>query len=168
VIVDNEAGPQSAVDKLIYYLSAIGMLGLFGLVIYGVAMRYIFSRPPLWSTDVPNLVFIWLVFITVGLTVKLGPKIRVVFFVSKMPRSVRRGLLLFGHAAVLVMLACFFFYSIPIIALSGGQTMLSTGWPGSVFFYALPAGSVVMAYYQIWALVQIAKGHDAADDEPAR
>jgi TRAP-type transport system small permease protein len=168
VIVDDEAGPQNAIDKLIYYLGAIGMLGLFGLVIYGVGMRYVFSRPPLWSTDVPNLVFIWLVFITVGLTVKLGPKIRVVFFVAKMPRSIRRALLIFGHCAVLVMLGFFLFYSIPIIALSGGQTMLSTGWPGSVFFYALPVGSVIMAYYQVWALVRIAQGGDIADNGTAR
>jgi TRAP-type transport system small permease protein len=167
VISDDEAGPQSAIDKLIYYAGAIGMLGLFGLVIYGVGMRYIFSRPPLWSADVPNLLFIWLVFITVGLTVKLGPKIRVIFFVSKLSRTLRRAFLVFGHCAILVMLGIFFFYSIPIIALSGGQTVLSTGWPGSVFFYALPVGSVIMAYYQLWALLQIVKGRDSEGGELA-
>jgi TRAP-type C4-dicarboxylate transport system permease small subunit len=165
---DPAGGPRTALVKLIYYLGAAGMLTLFALMIYGVGMRYIFNRPPLWSADVPNLVFIWLVFMTAGLTAKLGPQIRVVFFIAKMPRAWRLGLLVGGHCAVLVMLAAFIWYSIPIIALSGGQTMLSTGWPGSVFFYALPVGSVVMAYYHVGALLRALAGHEELHGEGGR
>lgn len=165
---DDAGGPRTAFDKLIYYLGAAGMLALFALVIYGVGMRYLFNRPPLWSADVPNLVFIWLVFITAGLTAKLGPQIRVVFFVAKMPRSARLALLVIGHCAVLVMLAAFIWYSLPIIALSSGQTMLSTGWPGSVFFYALPVGSVIMAWYHLGALARALSGREDAHDGVGR
>jgi TRAP-type C4-dicarboxylate transport system permease small subunit len=112
------------------------MLGLFGTVLYTVGARYLFNRPPLWSVDVPNLIFVWLVFGVVGLTTKLGPQIRVVFFVRKM-------------------LAAFIFESQPIIELSSEEVMLSTGWSGAVFFYALPVGCVVMGYYQIRALLRI-------------
>ena len=140
-------------DRVIYFLGAAGMLALFAVIIYSVGMRYIFDRPPLWSADVPNLLFIWLVFTVVGLTAKLGPHIRVVFFTERAPRAVRRGLLITAHCAILVMLGAFVAYSIPIISLSSGQTMLSTGWPGSVYFFALPVGSVIMAWYQLRALV---------------
>ena len=44
-------GPRTAIDKLVFYLGAAGMLALFALVIYGVAMRYIFNRPPLHCQD---------------------------------------------------------------------------------------------------------------------
>ena len=153
--------PTSVLDKLIYYAGAVGMLSLFGVVIYTVGARYLFNRPPLWSADVPNLMFIWLVFIVAGLTTKLGPQIRVVFFIDKMSRPAHRALLIASHLAILLMLGFFIYFSLPIIELSAGETMLSTGWPGSVFFYALPVGSVVMAYYQVWALGRLLRnaGH---------
>jgi TRAP-type C4-dicarboxylate transport system permease small subunit len=131
------------------------MLGLFGTVLYTVGARYLFNRPPLWSVDVPNLIFVWLVFGVVGLTTKLGPQIRVVFFVRKIPRAVGRIIEIAAHCAVLMMLAAFIFESQPIIELSSEEVMLSTGWSGAVFFYALPVGCVVMGYYQIRALLRI-------------
>ncbi len=153
-MTEQEPGPPKALlDRIIYYLGAAGMFILFGTVLYGVGMRYIFNNPPLWSADVPNLIFIWLVFTIVGLTTALGPQIRVVFFIARMPSRVRAGLEIASHVAILVMLGTFMYYSIPIIDLTSGQTMLSTGWPGSVYFYALPVGCMVMGYYQIRALV---------------
>ncbi len=131
------------------------MLSLFGSVLYTVGARYLFNRPPLWSVDVPNLIFIWLVFGVVGLTAKLGPQIRVVFFVRKMPSAVQRAIEVAAHCAILMMLVVFIIESQPIIELSSDETMLSTGWSGSVFFYALPVGCVVMGYYQIVALLRI-------------
>jgi TRAP-type transport system small permease protein len=153
--------PRGLVDKVVYYAGAAGMFTLFGTVLYGVGMRYLFSRPPLWSADVPNLIFIWLVFTIVGLTAKLGPQIRVVFFVERMPKGLSRGLALAAHIAILIMLGAFVVYSLPIIELSSDQTMLSTGWPGSVYFYALPIGGVIMAYYQIYAVFQLFRRPDA-------
>jgi TRAP-type C4-dicarboxylate transport system permease small subunit len=152
------AGPVSFIDKAVFYLGAFGMLGLFGTVLYTVGARYVFDRPPLWSVDVPNLIFIWLVFGVVGLTTKLGPQIRVVFFVRKMPLAVSRAFEVAAHCAVLMMLAAFIIESQPIIELSSDEVMLSTGWPGSVFFYALPVGCVVIGYYQILALLRILRG----------
>ena len=155
-MIDHEAGPpQGVLDKIIYYLGAVGMLTLFGVVLYCVGMRYLFNRPPLWSADIPNLIFIWLVFTIVGLTTKLGPQIRVIFFIERMPPRVFGALNIAAHCATLVMLAVFIIYSRPIIELSSDQTMLSTGWPGSVYFYALPVGSVIIGYYQILALVRL-------------
>ena len=149
------ARPSGLIDATVFYLGAFGMLGLFATVLYTVGARYLFNRPPLWSVDVPNLIFIWLVFGVVGLTAKLGPQIRVVFFVRKLPRGVQRAIEALAHCAVLLMLAAFIVNSQPIIELSSDEVMLSTGWPGSVFFYALPVGCVVIGYYQIGALLRV-------------
>lgn len=158
-MTDGEAErPRAVIDRILYWAGAMGMLSLFALVLYGVVMRYVFNRPPLWSADVPNLIFIWLVFGSVGLTVKLGPHIRVVFFVQHMHRAWQRVLLVLAHCAVLIMLAVLIVYSIPIIELSSSETMLSTGWPGSVYFYALPVGSIIIAYYTVQALWQVLRG----------
>ena len=149
--------PETIIDKALFYLGAAGMLGLFAAVLYTVAARYLFNRPPLWSVDVPNLIFVWLVFGAAGLTTKLGPQIRVVFFVDRLRPAVSRAVLVISHCAVLVMLATFMIYSQPIIELSSSVVMLSTGWSGSVFFYALPVGCVIMGYYQILALIHLVR-----------
>lgn len=150
--------PHAVIDRVLYWIGAMAMLSLFALVLYGVVMRYVFNRPPLWSADVPNLVFIWLVFGIVGLTIKLGPHIRVIFFVQRMRRVWQRTLLVLAHCSVLMMLSVLIVYSVPIIELSSSETMLSTGWPGSVYFYALPVGSIIIGYYTIQALWQILRG----------
>ena len=149
--------PETVIDKVLFYLGAFGMLGLFVVVLYTVAARYLFNRPPLWSVDVPNLIFVWLVFGAAGLTTKLGPQIRVVFFVDRLQPAVRRAFLLVSHCAVLMMLATFIIYSQPIIELSSSVVMLSTGWSDSVFFYALPVGCVGMGYYQVLALLHLVR-----------
>jgi TRAP-type C4-dicarboxylate transport system permease small subunit len=153
--------PEGPIDTIIFYAGALGMLALFATVLYGVGARYLFNRPPLWSVDVPNLIFVWLVFGAVGLTTKLGPQIRVVFFVDKMPAAINRAILVLAHCAVLMMLATFIEYSRPIIELSSSEVMLSTGWPGSVFFYALPVGCVIMGYYQVLALLGLLRNRSA-------
>jgi len=158
---EHENRPRGPLDHLIFYFGAFSMIGLFAVVFYSVTMRYAFNRPPLWSVDIPNLMFIWLVFVTVGLTTRLGPQIRVVFFIEKMPPRLQWALTVFSHFAVLVMIGTFIAYSVPIIELTSGETMLSTGWSGSIFFYALPIGSVVMAYYQIHALIELMRSGPA-------
>jgi len=155
--IEHHERPKGLLDHLIFYFGAFGMLGLFAVVFYSVAMRYVFSRPPLWSVDVPNLMFIWLVFVTVGLTTRLGPQIRVVFFLEKMSKGLQQALTVAAHLAILLMTGAFILYSLPILELSAGETMLSTGWNGSIVFYALPVGSVVIAFYQIQALVLLVR-----------
>ena len=158
---EHQERPKGPLDHLIFYFGAFMMLGLFGVVFYSVAMRYVFSRPPLWSVDVPNLMFIWLVFITVGLTTRLGPQIRVVFFLEKLPAVAQKAVMATAHLAILVMAVAFIYFSLPIIELTSGETILSTGWNGSIYFYALPVGCVVIAFYQLQALVKLLRAeHD--------
>ncbi len=147
--------PKSFFDALIYYFGAFSMLGLFAVIIYDIGMRYLFNNPPLWSVDIPELIFVWMCFVTVGLATKLGPHIRVTFFSSKMSFAAQRAAFVVMHILVLMMLAAFIVYSVPIIELTADETTLSTGWSGSIYFYALPVGCLIMGYYQIWALVAL-------------
>ncbi len=157
-MTQEHARPDGFVSKVIYYLGAAFMLTLFAVVLYSVAMRYLFNRAPLWSQDVPILLFTWMVFGIVGLTTLLGPEIRVTFFIDKLSARARRRLLVATHLAVLVMLVFLVIYSLPIIELSADETVLSTGWSGALVYEALPVGCFVIGFYQIRAIALLLRG----------
>jgi TRAP-type C4-dicarboxylate transport system permease small subunit len=52
------------------------------------------------------------------------------------------------HSLVLIMLGTLILYSIPILKLQAGGSMLSTGWSFLWLFTPVTVGSVLMLFYQ--------------------
>ena len=74
--------PKTPIDRIFWNVGALMMLAMTGVMVYVVGARYFFDKPPLWSEDVPRTIFIWMVFLTLGLAIKLGLNIRVTTLVS--------------------------------------------------------------------------------------
>lgn len=147
--------PKTLIETIQYYLAGVLLLVLFGIVIYVVVMRYYFSRPPIWGEDVPRTLFVWLIFLSAGIAIRLGLNIRVTSFVDMMPPRVRRLVETTMHLIVLAMLGVFFWFSFPIIELGWGGRMLSTGWYEAVLALPLPIGAAIMGYYQTLRMVDV-------------
>lgn len=135
-------------QRALFFCCAGLLITITGLILYNVVMRYVFNAPPIWGEDVPRLLFVWLTFLGAGLATMLGINIRVTYFVDKMPERLRHWNEVVMHTLVLAMLAVIFRYSLPILELNLGGTMLSTGWSNAWFYAALPVGTLVMAAYQ--------------------
>jgi len=150
--------PITAIDKAFWYLAAALMLAMTGVMLYVVTARYWFNRPPIWSEDVPRIIFIWMTFLTLGLAIKLGLNIRVTTFTDMMPRRVRLGIECVSHAMVLAMLAVLFVQCWPIVELASRMPLISLGISNATIKAPLMVGCVIAAVYQARLLVAAVRG----------
>lgn len=139
-------------EKLMYYAAAVLLLAIASTMLYSVALRYYFNRPPIWSEEVPRMLSVWMVFIGAGIAIKRGLNVRVEYFVNMMTPSVRRWVETVMHAIALGLIGVMFVYSFPVIELSLGGRLLSTGWSNAVFTIPLPIGCAIMFWYQLGQL----------------
>ena len=148
-----QAQPRSLIEKIQFYAAGLALLAITLVMLYTVAMRYFFSRAPLWGEDVPRVIFVWLTLLSAGIAIRLGLNIRVTSFVERMPPELRRWTDVTMNLNVLAMLAVFFWFSFPIIRLGLRGTMLSTGWSEAMMSLPLPIGAAIMFFYQAQRLV---------------
>ncbi len=146
---DGGLRPKTLIDKIFWHAGAMLMLAMAGVMLYVVTARYFFNRPPLWSEDVPRTIFVWMVFVTLGLAIKLGLNIRVTTLTDMMPRRLRFTTELIMNVLVLVMIAILIWFTIPILRLKAEATMLSTGWSEGVLVVPMVFGFMLAFAYQV-------------------
>jgi TRAP-type C4-dicarboxylate transport system permease small subunit len=138
-----------AVELAIYDASALLMLALTGVILYAVVARYFFNAAPIWSEEVPRVIFLWVTYLAVAVAVKRGQSLRVTFLLEKFPPAARLWLELFMHLSIFVMLGFLFWHNIPVIELNRGSRMLATQWPDAVRYWPLSVGCLLIGLYQL-------------------
>jgi TRAP-type C4-dicarboxylate transport system permease small subunit len=169
VVEETSSGPTNLFERGVYYLGAALMLAMTGTMLYAVAARYLFSSPPIWSEDIPRLIFIWMVFLTIGLSIRTGNNIRVTMFTQRLPVRTRYLVQAVMHALVLAFLAVLFVRSFDVIALNLRGTMISTGMSNAWFSVPLAIGTGIAFVYQARLLLialGVLTGHVAPPVEP--
>lgn len=137
------------IDALLYLVSAFLMLAIAAVISWCIFARYALNHPPLWSEDVPMVLFVWMTFIALAVATRRGENIRVTFFIEKWSPRPRLALELLMHALVIAMMAVVLRFSFDIIRLQLRGTMLSTGWSNAVLWFPLPLGMALMMLFQI-------------------
>ena len=136
-------------ERAIFYVSALLMLALTGVILYAVVARYFFNAAPAWSDEVPRVIFLWGTYIGIAVAARRGQSLRVSFILDRLPRLARLWLELFMHAAIFVMLAFLLWHNMPVIELGRQTKMLATQWSDSVRFWPLSVGCVLIGLYQV-------------------
>ena len=143
-----------ALELIIYWASALLMLGLTGAVLWAVAARYFFNAPPSWSEEVPRVIFLWLTYIAIALAVRRGQSLRITLVLERLSPIARLSLEMFMHGAIFVMLAFLFWHNLPVIELNSGSRMLATQWSDAVRYWPLSVGCVLIGLYQVRLVIR--------------
>lgn len=136
-------------ELAIYYVSAALMIGLTGVILYAVVARYFFNAAPIWSEEVPRVLFLWLTYLAIAVAAKQGKSLRVTFLLDMLPPAVKLWLELFMHASIFVMLAFLLWYNMPVIELNSNTRMLATQWSDAIRYWPLSIGCVLIGLYQL-------------------
>jgi TRAP-type transport system small permease protein len=138
-----------ALELTIYYLSAALMLGLTAVILYAVVARYFFNAAPIWSEEVPRVLFLWVTYLAIAVAAKQGRSLRVTFLLDMLPPLAKLWLELFMHASIFVMLAFLLWHNIPVIELNSNTRMLATQWSDAIRYWPLSIGCVLIGLYQL-------------------
>jgi TRAP-type transport system small permease protein len=134
-----------------------------GLVLYSVAMRYLFSAPPMWGEELPKLLFVWMIFIGAGLAYLSGQNIRMTALIEKVAAGPRRRIELAMHGFAVIILFAILWYSVPIIQLTARTNSLATGLPDAWTYVALPVGALLLLVHETLRIRRLLRG---GVDEP--
>lgn len=97
----------NAIDDVV---ATIALIGVIGLTVINVILRYVFNSPAPWIGEIAIGLFIWVVFIGVSSTMKRDGHIGVDYFVKKMPRGFRIISEIIRAAAIYYVLIYVFIY----------------------------------------------------------
>lgn len=150
-------GERDWVDVSFSFASGMLMIAISGLVMYCVVMRYWFNKPPIWSEDVPRVLFVWMTYIAAVVATQRDTNIKVTFIVDKFPPRVQLVIDITMTAIMIGILLVLAWYSWPVIELNLPGRMLSTGWSEAVFYLPLPGSCLLMAMYQAKRLIKLTR-----------
>lgn len=150
-------GERDWIDATFSFASGVLMVAISAIVIYCVVLRYWFNKPPIWSEDVPRVLFVWMTYLAAVVATRRDTNIKVTFLVEKLPLRLQLMIDIAMTAIVIAMMLVLAWYSWPVIELNLGGTMLSTGWNEAIMYLPLPGACLLMAMYQAKRLARIVR-----------
>lgn len=152
-----DPGGRDWIDTAFSAASGVLMVAISAIVVYCVVARYLFNAPPIWSEDVPRLLFVWMTYLAAVVVTRREANIKVTFLVEHLPRRAQLAIDAAMTAMVVAILLALAWYSLPVIELNIPGRMLSTGWSEAVFYLPVPGSCLLMALYQARRLARLCR-----------
>lgn len=163
---------DSAIVAISVALVITALVVMFVSLMAEVVVRYVTNQGMGWPTEVPNILFPWLVMGGIVLGAQRGQHIAVTAIQGWISRGANRALLL-AHQ---VLLAFTFFYlawvGLSVIEITGGETYPVTGLSAKWAYLAMIAGFIGIGLTALTTLVHLlhvgdplaVRAHDIEDD----
>ncbi|MFR5732174.1 MAG: TRAP transporter small permease [Clostridium sp.] len=120
--------------------AVIFMLGMVGIAIYSVFMRYVMHNAPCWGDELALLCMVWFGFLSAAVALKEDRHIRVDLWKAVLPPKAYKVLELVVHLIGFAALCVFFKYSLHLTALAGMTKMTGSRLPLTYLYLAEPVG----------------------------
>lgn len=124
------------------------------LVIYQVAARYLFNRPPGWTEELARFLQVWLVMLGAPICLRRGMHLAVDYLGARLAPATRRGVqcLVFLFVAVFSLtLTVYGFRLLDVAAMQRSPALgISMVWP----YLAVPIGAGIMTFESLRLMVR--------------
>ncbi|MCS7232510.1 MAG: TRAP transporter small permease [Synergistetes bacterium] len=139
------------VKYLLNIFDSIAMWGLVALMAFmsivtflAVIFRFILHSPLTWSEEAARYMMVWVTYLGAGIAVKKGRHIGVTMFISKVPLSLRKSLIIFSEIIVIVFLFLLVYQGINLLLTLKDQISPAMGLPMVIPYFAIPFGCFYM------------------------
>ena len=148
--------PPSAIERALRRaVDTVGVVLLCAevlLLLAGIACRYVFDAPLVWSDELASLIFVWLGMIGSLSALLRSSHMRLTTFVARTSQRSQRVL----NALAIVIPAVVMVAALPAaVRYAIGEASITTpalGWPGAIRASALPTGFALMALVSVLQL----------------
>ncbi|MCT7377034.1 TRAP transporter small permease [Chelativorans salis] len=155
-----------ALRKAELYLAILVLGAIVAVVFAGTVGRY-GGRPVLWSDEVAQALFPWLVFLAADLTLQRRGHFRIDFAVKPLPVPLQVALELAIKLMLLALLVLLVHFGIKLVGISQFRPLPMTGVSTAWAAAALPVGFALMLITIVEQTVALLRG-EPVHDEAAR
>lgn len=139
----------------------------FFILSINVALRYAAGTSLSWASELPELMFPWMIMVGVVLAAQHGSHIAVVILTQRLGAS-RRWVLSGGTLAVAALYALLAWYSWPLMIIAADEMSPMLQVPGSVSVGCLLVGFVMLSIVSLLRLPEVWHGNAPSQfDTPA-
>ncbi|MTI61937.1 MAG: TRAP transporter small permease [Firmicutes bacterium] len=126
---------------------------LVGLVFLAAALRYL-GTPIVWSVDLAQLLFVWIVFLGGDQALRSNNHIGVDFFIGFLPKKYQRVIYFFHYLLIAVFLIGIGIYGIELTIRNYSRTYNTLGISYSYATAGVPIGCILMLRTVISKLIK--------------
>lgn len=149
--------------KFQFVVSSIAFLGMIGLTTINVFVRLILSKTFAWSEELTYACFNWSVYIGICLVYRNQGMIAVGAIVDKLPVKVKRYVMIFVHALVLVTNICLTVWGVQLAVFAFKRVTPILKLPYFWIDLAIPVGTIMLAYYSLKYLIMTIMGEEVRE-----
>lgn len=157
----------SAVDRLItsvaIAVSISALVAMFVALMLEVIVRYVTNSGLGWTTEVPNLLFPWLVMGGIVLAAQRGQHISVRVLLQFLSIGATRVLFIFLHAMLFSVFVYLYFVGLQVIEVTGSEVFPVTRMSAKWAYLSLLAGFVGIALTALTSVVYLLRAESPAD-----
>jgi TRAP-type C4-dicarboxylate transport system permease small subunit len=120
--------------------------------------RYVMDYSLYWSEEAMRYIFVWLVFVSMGLGIRHKVHVAIEVLVNKMPSKGKKVLQMIIMLLVLVFCLAFTYYGVKLTGRYISQLSPALRWPMGIVYVALPLGGVLGVCFSLEQLDILRKG----------
>ncbi|RKQ68391.1 TRAP transporter small permease [Oceanibaculum indicum] len=161
VLLERVVGVLSALATA---LAALLMLAITGIVGYGVAMRYLFNQPQVWSDELASYLIVLVVMLAIAEVLRRGEHISIDLLVERLGTRVRYWVDVAGMVSVIVVAGVLIVSGWDMTAFSADMGIRSTGYLAMPMWLpqaTLPLGFALLGLAALNRLLRLLTGLEA-------
>jgi len=156
---------STAVERVVETACWMGFLALILTVGFQVFARNILKMPFVWTMDLAQLLFAWLIFVGAAVAFRRGGHYAIDIFPPTWTRW-SAALNAFGAAASLCVIYVLIRYGWTLVVLRDTSEVETLGITGAWFFVPIPVCGALMLLFLVENLVRAWKGRLAENGRP--
>ena len=129
-------------------------VGLVAVAFAQVLFRYVIGYSLYWSEETARYLFVWISFLGAVAALERGAHIGVEVLVEKLPRNIRRYVILFSNISVGLFLLFLTVKGLKMVADNMIQRSPALRVPMGLVYLAIPVGAVLMGIHVFFQILR--------------
>ncbi len=132
---------------------------VFLILTINVGLRYVMGTSLTWASELPELMFPWMIMAGVVLAAQHGSHIAVVILTQRMKPSTRRWVLTLGSLSVAVLYFGLAIAAVPLMEIAHDERTPILQVPGSISVGCLMTGFALLSIVTLLRVPRLWRGH---------
>lgn len=135
------------IDYTVKHLTVLLFVAMIVAIFGQVVMRYVFDESIFWAEELARYAMIWICFLGASMGVKDGSHTQIDFFINRLPKNIKKWILVFNKAICIIFLAFISYYIVTALSYTMGTLSPAMRIPIGLMHLVLPISGAVMAIH---------------------